>query len=149
MELQYFRISLHLSLDENSCVNLLISVFCFKNASCVQVVIFRAITFCIFFVLRPEVFCLSVIPRISNWSGHHLSRKVIGTPITPLHLVLNEDSCICLPSINCKSMAESWVIFDVSIKSDDFKLVWTVFIEECNWDSHDAVMRTFCLFVCL
>ena len=146
MELQYFRISLHLSLDENSCVNLLISVFCFKNASCVQVVIFRAITFCIFFVLRPEVFCLSVIPRISNWSGHHLSRNVIGTPMTPLHLAFNEYSTVhTFPLHIASSSFDSKRVFI----ADDCELIWTIFIEKGDWYTHDAVMRTFCLFVCL
>ncbi len=38
---------------------------------------------------------LSVAPRISNCSGQYLSRKLIGTPIMPLHFVFGDNPGLC------------------------------------------------------
>ena len=39
-------------------------------------------------------------PIISNWSGQNLSRKVIGTPMMPLHFAFDDDSEVRLNSLS-------------------------------------------------
>ena len=63
----------------------------------------------------------------------------MGTPITPLHLVLDEDAGVGLSAVDCKSVSVSRVILDISVKSDDFKLFGVVLIEEGDGHAHDAV----------
>ena len=89
--------------------------------------------------LSRSIFRLYSFPIISNCYGLHLSRNVMGTPIIPLHPSFDENSCVCLFSVNGKSVTVSWVIRNISIKPDDLELFRIIFVEECDWDSHNAV----------
>lgn len=82
---------------------------------------------------------LSVAPRISNCSGQYLSRKLIGTPITPLHLVTDEKPFVDLFSVNCGGEQVILAVFSVICNSDKFKLFGAVFVEEADGDSHNTV----------
>ena len=82
---------------------------------------------------------LSVAPIISNCSGQYLSKKLIGTPIIPLPLVFDENTSICFMSSDCKPVSVVWIIGDVSVKTDNFELFGTVFVEEADGDSHNTV----------
>jgi hypothetical protein len=57
----------------------------------------------------------------------------------PLHLSLNKDSCVFFSTIDSESVSVVWIVWDISVKSDDDELVWIVFIKECDRYSHDAV----------
>ena len=87
----------------------------------------------------PIHLALLAIPRISNCSGLYLSRKVIGTPIMPLQFSLDDDSGVSFFSSNGETVSIVWVIFDVAVESNDFKLCWVIFIEEGDWHPHATI----------
>ena len=72
-----------------------------------------------------------------------MSKKVIGTPIIPLHFSLDKDSGKNFPSADSEPVPVLGVIRDVSVKADDFKLLRVVLVKECNGYADEAV--TFCV----
>ena len=73
---------------------------------------------------------------ISNCSGQYLSRKLIGTPMMPLHLLVLDEN----PSVHpfAVDIAPSSFNAEAIFISEDFELLWVVFIKETDGHAHDA-----------
>ena len=61
----------------------------------------------------------------------------------PLQYLSDNKSCVFFFVSDCESMSIFWIIFEVSIQADDFKLGGVVTVKVCNWSANGSVTIPF------
>ncbi len=53
---------------------------------------------------------------------------------------MDEDSCICFFSIDCKTMSIFRIIFYIPVKSNNLKLFGIIFVKKSYWYTHNPII---------